>query len=108
MKTNDEPNPLTMPTMTLTKGLAITLAFGGLISGLLAAWFWERTTRVRVDLFASDAYAMPAAGDDISEPLWWTPEVRADQKIARLNTLAARCTAVAVVLGTLSSVVGLF
>ncbi|MDG0024933.1 hypothetical protein [Trinickia sp. Y13] len=94
--------------MTPTKSLAIALALGALTAGLLAAWFWERTTRVRVDLFASDPYAMPAAGTDIADPMWWTAQFRAEREIGRLNTLAARWTAAAVLLGTLSSVVGLF
>jgi hypothetical protein len=97
-----------MTTITLTKSLTIALAIGGLTCGLLAAWFWARTTRVRVDLFAGDPYTMPAAGTDIADPLWWTPQSRAEREIRRLNTLAAWWSAAAVVCGTLSAVVGLF
>lgn len=99
---------ITLTKVTLTKGLAIALALGGLTCGLLAAWFWERTTRVRVDLFAGDPYAVSAAGTDTSDPMWWTPQSRAEREIRRLNTLAAWGSAAAVVCGTLSAVVGLF
>ncbi|MEM5387883.1 hypothetical protein VSR68_30475 [Paraburkholderia phymatum] len=94
--------------MTLTKSIAIALALGGLTCGLLAAWFWERTTRVRVDPLEGDPYAVMPVDGDLSNQWWWTAQFRADQEIARLNTLAARWTATAVVLGTFSSVVGLF
>ena len=97
-----------MTSLTLTKSIAIALASGGLIAGLLAAWFWERTTRVRVNPLDSDPYATVPPDGDISDPWWWTAQYRADQEIRRLNTFAARWTALAVVLGTLSSVVGLF
>lgn len=94
--------------VSLTKSIAIALALGGLLAGLLAAWFWARTTHVRVDPFAGDPYAMPAAGTDIADPLWWTPQSRAEREIRRLNTLAAWWSAAAVVCGTLSAVVGFF
>ena len=97
-----------MTTFTLTKSLAIALASGGLIAGLLAAWFWERTTRVPVDPLNGDPHAIISVLPEVAQQQWWAAQFRADQEMARLNTLAARCTAVAVVLGTLSSVVGLF
>lgn len=95
-------------TMTLTESIAIALAIGGLTSGLLAAWFWERTTRVRVDHLGSNAYATVPLGGDISDPLWWTAKYRPNQQIGRLNARAAAWTAAAVVFSTQSSVVGLF
>lgn len=104
----DEPKLSTMTTMILTQIIAIALALGGLTAGLRAAWLWERTTRVRVDLFAGDPYAMPAAGTDTCDPLWWTPQSRAEREIGRLNTLAARWSAAAVICGALSAAVGLF
>ncbi|CAE6820884.1 hypothetical protein R69658_05843 [Paraburkholderia aspalathi] len=96
-----------MTTMTLTKSMAIALAIGGLLSGLLAAWFWERSTRVRVEPLGGDPYAIMPVEADLSNMWWWTAQFRANQEMARLNTLAARWTAAAVVLGTLSSVIGL-
>lgn len=108
MSNDNELNLSTVTTMTFAKIIAIALALCGLTSGLLAAWFWERTTRVKVDPLDNDAYATVLP--DAVEPnrLWWTAQYRADQEIGRLNTLAARWTALAVVLGTSSSVVGLF
>lgn len=97
-----------MTTITLTKSIAIALASGGLISGLLAAWFWERTTRVPVDPLNGDPNAIMPVLPALEQQAWWAAQFRADQEIGRLNALAARWTAAAVVLGTLSSVVGLF
>ena len=94
--------------MATTKGIAIALAIGGLISGLVAAWFWERTTRVSVDPLNGDPHAIMPVLPAIEQLAWWAAQFRADQEIGRLNTLAARWTAAAVVLGALSSVVGLF
>ena len=95
-----------MTTTTLTKSLAVALALGGLASGLLAAWFWEKSTRVPVDPLNGDPHAIMPVEFDLSQMSWWAAQFRANQQTGRLNVLAARWTAAAVVLGTLSSVVG--
>lgn len=97
-----------LASLTLTKTLAIALASGGLMSGLSAAWFWERTTRVPVDPLNGDPNPIESGEPDLANLQWRAAQFRADQEIGRLNTLAARWTATAVVLGALSSVVGLF
>lgn len=97
-----------MTALTLTKIIAIALAIAGLTSGLLAAWFWARTTRVPVDPLDGDPHAIMPVLPELEQLAWRAAQFRADQEIGRLNTLAARWTAAAVVLGALSSVVGLF
>lgn len=92
----------------LTKSLAIALAIGALTSGLLAAWFWERTTRVSVDPLDGDPHAIMPVLPELTNLWWWAAQFRADQEMGRLNTLAARWTALAVVLSGLSSLIGLF
>lgn len=103
---------LGLTSLTLTKSIAIGLAIVGLACGLTAAWYRERSTRVRVDPLDNDAYATVLPKGVAPNELGWTGQFRADQEIRRLNTLAARWTAQlnspAVVLGALSSVVGLF
>ncbi|MFK4448488.1 hypothetical protein ABH944_008544 [Caballeronia udeis] len=94
-------------TTALAKSIAVVLAFGGLTCGLLAAWFWEKSTRVPVDPLDGDPTAIMPVLLDLEQQAWWAAQFRANQQIGRLNVLAARWTAAAVVLGTLSSVVGL-
>ena len=94
--------------VTLTKIIAIALASGGLISGLLAAWFWERTTRVPVDPLHGDPNAIMPVLPVLEQQAWWAAQFRADHEIGRLSTLAARWTAAAVVLSGVSSLIGLF
>ncbi len=94
--------------VSLTKSIAIALAIGGLISGLLAAWFWERTTRVPVDPLNGDPNAIMPVLPVLAQQAWWAAQFRADQEMGRLNTLAARWTAAAVVLSGVSSLMGLF
>ena len=100
-----------LTSIALTKWLVIALALGGLTAGLLAAWFWECTTRVRVDPLGDDPYATVLPAAVAPNELWGTAQFRAERKIARLNTLAPRWTVQltepAVVCGTLSSAVGL-
>ncbi|WP_168795964.1 hypothetical protein [Paraburkholderia aromaticivorans] len=90
-------------TTALAKSIAVVLAFGGLTSGLLAAWLWEKSTRVPVDPLDGDPTAVVP---ELEQQAWWAAQFRANQQIGRLNVLAARWTAAAVVLGTLSSIVG--
>lgn len=73
--------------ISFTKGFAIALAIGGLISGLLAAWFWQRTTRVPVDPLNGDPHAIISVLPEIAQQQWWAAQFRADQEIGRLNTL---------------------
>lgn len=97
-----------MSSLPLTKTTAIALASGGLISGFLADWFWERTSRVSIDPLDGDPHAVISVLPEVAQQQWWAAQFRADQQIGRSNTCAARWTAAAVVLGTLSSAVGLF
>ena len=94
--------------VTLTKCVAIALALGGLTCGLLAAWFWERTTQVPVDPLNGDPSAIMPVLPVLEQQAWWAAQFRADQEMGRLNTLAARWTAAAVVLSGVSSLIGLF
>lgn len=94
--------------ITLTKGIAIALALGGLISGLIAAWFWESTTRVPLDPLNGDPNAIMPVVPVLAQQAWWAAQFRADHEMGRLNTLAARWTAAAVVLSGASSPIGLF
>lgn len=96
-----------MMTMTHAKCVAIAMAIAGLLSGLVAAWFWERSGRVPVDPLNGDPHAILPVVPELEQLSWRAAQFRADQEMGRLNTLAARWTALAVVLSTASSVIGL-
>lgn len=91
---------------------ACALAMSGLGFGLAAAWYWRKSTRVPVDPLNGNPHAIMPVLPELEQQVWWTAQFRAEKEIRRLNTLVARWTAqstpLAVVLGTLSSVVGLF
>jgi len=86
------------------KWTSVVLAGLSLIVGLAAAWFWFDSSRVQPE---------PGPGIDsgeraIQDQAWIGALIVAANKSARLNKIAAILTAVAVVLGTASSVSGAF
>ncbi len=94
--------------LCLPKAIAIGLSLGGFITGIRAAYLWWQSTRVPVDPLNGDPNAIESGDSDFANLQWRAAQFRADQQIGRLNARAAGWTALAVVLGTLSSVVGLF
>ncbi|MCX4151770.1 MULTISPECIES: hypothetical protein [Paraburkholderia] len=94
--------------VTTTKGIASALAIGGLVVGLVAAWYWRESTRVPIDPLDGDPNAIMPVVPELEHQAWWAAQFRANQEAGRLNTIAAMLTAVAVVLSTASSVIALF
>jgi hypothetical protein len=93
--------------MPTRKVLALALAIGGLFFGLAAAWYWRESTRVPIDPPGAEPQQMSLADPQGERMAWLTARLHANQETSRLNKTAARLTAVAVVLSTLSTVVGL-
>ena len=107
----------------MSSNLAIALAVGGFAFGVAGAGVWFRSARV-------DFQRSPADSGDPDDPLafepvetelkllWmhvrqmqateanWNAVVEANREMGRLNQIAARLTAVALVLSTLSTLVG--
>lgn len=90
-----------------TKCVAFWLAVSGLVFGLIAAWFWFRSTRVPIDPLDGDPNAMMPVETELAQLTWLAAQFRANQEVGRLNTIAASLTAIAVVFSTASSVVGI-
>lgn len=87
------------------KGIAIFLALGGCVVGLVAAWYWFKSARVSADPLRGlpPGALLPPEGQDMA---WVGALLRANQEIGALNATAARLTAIAVVLSTLSAIAG--
>ena len=96
-----------MTMIATTKGIAFALAIGGLLFGLAAAWYWSKSTQVPIDPLDSEPNAIMPVVPELAQLAWWTALFLANREISRMNIIAARLTAVAVVLSTASSVVGL-
>lgn len=90
-----------------TKCVALWLAVAGLVFGLVAAWYWFRSTRVPIDPLNGNPNAIMPVEPAVERLAWLAAQFRANQEVGRLNTIAASLTAVAVVLSTASSVVGM-
>lgn len=90
-----------------TKCIALWLAIGGLIFGLIAAWYWLRSTRVPIDPLNGDPNAIMPVMPELGQSAWLAAQLRANQEVGRLNTIAASLTAIAVVLSAASSVAGM-
>ncbi|WP_175958362.1 hypothetical protein [Burkholderia sp. BCC0405] len=107
----------------MSSNLAVALAVVGFGFGVAGAAYWYRSARV-------DFQRRPTDPDDPDDPfafepvehelklLWmhvrqmqateasWAAVVEANREMGRLNQIAARLTAVALVLSTLSTLVG--
>lgn len=91
----------------VTRDVALGLAAGSLVFGLIAAWYWLRSTRVPIDPLDGDPDAIMPVVSELEQLTWLAAQFRANQEISRLNAIAASLTAVAVVLSTASSVIGM-
>ena len=91
-----------------TRCVAFSLAVGGLVFGLIAAWYWFKSTRVPIEPLNGDPNAIMPVVFEVEQVTWLAAQFRANQEVGRLNTIAASLMAVAVVFSTASSVVGMW
>lgn len=90
-----------------TRDVALGLAAGSLIFGLIAAWYWLRSTRVPIDPLDGNPNAIMPVVPELDRLTWLAAQLRANREVGRLNAIAASLTAIAVVLSTASSVIGM-
>lgn len=100
--------------------ISIALAIVGFLVGLLAAWYWYRSTLVQPQLGESEPFnphAIEPVDPELKSLTWhvqqtdasqaiWDAQVLASREVGRLNAKAAVWTAVALVLSTAASVLG--
>ena len=86
----------------------VLLSFAVLVVGVVAARLWHLSTLVEIEpTWGNDPLREPT--DPNQSTLGWViGGWNANQKIAALNARAARCTAVAVVLGFLAGLAGVW
>jgi len=95
--------------------LCISFAFAAFIVGLFAAYYWFKASKIEIDpgwrggstQSAADAQGPIEPGEpQLSEMSWLSATITAAEKSAGFNRVAARLTALAVVLSAPSSVLG--
>lgn len=90
-----------------TRDVALGLAAGSLVFGLIAAWYWLKSTWVPIDPLDGDPNAIMPVVPELDQLTWLVAQFRANHEVGRLNAIAASLTAVAIVLSTASSVIGM-
>ncbi|MGC1560258.1 MAG: hypothetical protein WA820_10475 [Bradyrhizobium sp.] len=88
------------------KAISILLAFAALITGLVGAFYWFKSSIVPIDRWGREEHPGPFLPHEhqAANTLWLAGMFEAAQKTTRLNKKAALWTAVAVILGAASSV----
>jgi hypothetical protein len=83
-------------------GITLTvLAFG---TGLLAAWFWYRVSKVEIVPIWAVAGRMEPVIPELSQGGWISGLLAAGNEAARLNKIAALWTAASVAIGAAGNV----
>jgi hypothetical protein len=90
--------------------ISIICAAAALIMGLRAAYYWWEASRIEPDpgwkTTADDPRPIEPVDEQLKQMGWTIATLKAARESAALNKKAAIWTACAVVLGTISSVVG--
>lgn len=85
--------------------ISIAFAFFGLFSGIIAAIFWLKASKIEANPVWGDREPLDPVQAQAS---WIAGTLTAATESGRLNSIAAKWTAAAVVLSTTASVTGLF
>lgn len=84
------------------KWISVSLAFAGAVTGLFAAWYWYRSSKVPIQ----PSWPIEPGDAQLSQTGWVAGTMNAFTKAAKLNANAACLTAVSVVLFAASTLVG--
>lgn len=90
------------------KIVEITLAILALVTGLVAAWYWYRASKITADPgWGPNGLAEPGV-QSAARDAWIAAMLQSVSESARLNRIAALWTAVTVALAGISSVAAVF
>src|SRR5262249_52732945 len=81
--------------------IVVTASDAALVTGLIAAWYWHRSTKVPLKTTQPDAKSFEMAGFGLAAGAY-----QAYQAVAALNKKAALWTAASVVLSAISALIG--
>jgi hypothetical protein len=85
--------------------VSVGIAVLSLGAGLIADWYWYKASRVQVVPFwQNDTGVMEPLDVGQGNTAWIMAQLQTTQKSGRLNGIAALWTAVAVILGGMSSI----
>ncbi|WP_418646929.1 hypothetical protein ACNQFN_15650 [Thauera butanivorans] len=83
------------------------LTFAAIATGMLAAWYWFKASRVKIDPGWDRNGLVEPGIHSAAQDAWMAALIRATADSARLNKVAAIWTAVAVALNALAGLVWL-
>jgi hypothetical protein len=84
------------------KCVDVALAIASLIIGLVAAWYWYKASIIKTE----PGEAVNSGAISVQDRAWIVALMDASNKAARLNKIASILTALSVVIGAASSVLG--
>jgi len=88
------------------KAVVILLATVSLGTGLVAAYYWNKASRVHVMPFWEANGSLEPMDPTRSNTEWIVAQMETTRRSGRLNAIAARWTAVSVLLGGIASIAG--
>jgi len=90
--------------MSCTRTYGVAIAVLAFVTGMIAAWYWYRASSVPTDPgWYRDDRAEPAI-HSLTQDAWITAMLQSASESARLNGIAARWTALTVVLTVISTI----
>lgn len=87
------------------KALEILLALLGFVSGILAAWYWLRASRMRIDPGWGENGSVEPGIHSMAQDAWIVAIMQSAAESARLNAIAARWTALTAIVTALAALI---
>ena len=89
------------------KAIEIVFALLAFVSGMLAAWFWLRASRVRTDPGWGENGLVEPGIHSVAHDTWIVAIMQSVAESGRLNAIAARWTALTAILTALAALMTL-
>lgn len=85
--------------------LEILLALLGFVSGMLAAWYWLRASRVRTDPGWGEHGLVEPGIHSMAQDVWIVAIMQSVAESGRLNAIVARWTALTAIVTALAALI---